>query len=271
MTGRTAGRSSRARGRCDTSRGEFGLVSRQHGMVIGYRASRRCRLVARPHAARSSSMYQITQLTGKNSPLSHAKRQRWSRRRAPHAVSEPTANQAAADRPSAQMPAALTPQHYRARAGCAARNIRVNPLRPAARLRPLICALTWPNSGRRKPGRPVQVPQDVPGAETGAEPQPRRRSQPGRRLRASQRLRMLPGPTQLPPPLVKSTIIGQQGVIQARHRPDDRVGEVIDLVCARAPRNAASAEKDHSLLSDDERELRQDAQSAVILGVALRA
>ena len=48
-------------------------------------------------------MYQITQLTGKNSPLSHAKRQRWPRRRAPQAVSEPTASQTVADRPSAQM------------------------------------------------------------------------------------------------------------------------------------------------------------------------
>ena len=62
-------------------------------------------------------MYQITQLKGKNSPLSHAKRQRWLRRRAPQAASEPTASQTAADRPSAQMPSALTPQHYRARAG----------------------------------------------------------------------------------------------------------------------------------------------------------
>jgi hypothetical protein len=62
-------------------------------------------------------MYQITQLKGKNSPLSHAKRQRWPRRRAPQAASEPTASQTAADRPSVQMPSALTPQHYRARAG----------------------------------------------------------------------------------------------------------------------------------------------------------
>jgi hypothetical protein len=82
-------------------------------MVIGYRASRRHRFVARPPAARSSTMYQITQLMGKNSPLSHAKR--WPRRRAPQAASEPTASQTAA-RPSVQMPAALTPQHYRARA-----------------------------------------------------------------------------------------------------------------------------------------------------------
>jgi len=86
-------------------------------MVIGYRASRRCRLVARAPAERSSTTYQITQLKGKNSPLSHAKRQRWLRRRAPQAASEPTASQTAADRPSAQMPSALTPQHYRARAG----------------------------------------------------------------------------------------------------------------------------------------------------------
>jgi len=78
---------------------------------IGYRASRRCRLVARAPAARSSTMYQVTQLRGKNSPLSHAKRQRWPRRRAPQAASEPTASQTAADRPSAQMPSALTPQH----------------------------------------------------------------------------------------------------------------------------------------------------------------
>ena len=82
-------------------------------MVIGYRASRRCRLVARAPAERSSTTYQITQLKGKNSPLSHAKRQRWPRRRAPQAASEPTASQTAADRPSAppptpQMPAALT-------------------------------------------------------------------------------------------------------------------------------------------------------------------
>jgi hypothetical protein len=34
-------------------------------------------------------------------------------------VSEPTASQTVADRPSAQMPATLTPQHYRARAGAA--------------------------------------------------------------------------------------------------------------------------------------------------------
>ena len=61
-------------------------------------------------------MYQITQLTGKNSPLSDATRQRWPRRRAPQAASEPTASQTAADRPSVHMPAALTPQHYRARA-----------------------------------------------------------------------------------------------------------------------------------------------------------
>ena len=89
-------------------------------MVIGYRASRRCRLVARASAARSSTMYQITQLRGKNSPLSHAKRQRWPRRRAPQAASEPTASQTAADRPSVQMPSALTPQLYGARAGGAA-------------------------------------------------------------------------------------------------------------------------------------------------------
>ena len=88
-------------------------------MVIGYRASRRPRLVARAPAARSWTMYQITQLKGKNSPLSHAKRQRWPRRRAPQAASEPTASQTA-DRPSVQMPAALTPQHYRAPAGGAA-------------------------------------------------------------------------------------------------------------------------------------------------------
>ena len=80
-------------------------------MVIGYSASRRCRLVARPPAARSSTMYQVTQLTGNNSPLSHAKRQRWPRRRAPRAVSEALANQAAAaDRPSVHMLAALTRQ-----------------------------------------------------------------------------------------------------------------------------------------------------------------
>ncbi len=65
-------------------------------------------------------MYQITQLKGKNSPVSHAKRQRWPRRRAPQAASEPTASQTAAARPSVHMPAALTPQHYRARAGGAA-------------------------------------------------------------------------------------------------------------------------------------------------------
>jgi hypothetical protein len=85
-------------------------------MVIGYRPSRRCRRVARPPAARSSTMYQVTQLNGKNSPLSDAKRQRWPLRRAPEVVSEPTASKAAA-RPSVQMPAALTPQHYRASAG----------------------------------------------------------------------------------------------------------------------------------------------------------
>jgi len=100
-------------------------------MVIGYRASRRFRLVARPPAARSSAIYQITQLKGKNSPLSHAKRQRWPRHSAPQAVSKPTNSQTgAATSPSVQMSAALTPQHYRARAGDAARNIRVNPARP---------------------------------------------------------------------------------------------------------------------------------------------
>jgi hypothetical protein len=86
-------------------------------MVIGYSASRRCRLVARPPAARSSTMYQVTQLTGNNSPLSHAKRQRWPRRRAPRAVSEPTASQATADRPSIQRLAALTRQTLASAAG----------------------------------------------------------------------------------------------------------------------------------------------------------
>jgi hypothetical protein len=84
-------------------------------MVIGYSASRRCRLVARPPAARSSTMYQVTQLTGNNSPLSHAKR--WPRRRAPRAVSEPTASQATADRPSIQRLAALTRQTLASAAG----------------------------------------------------------------------------------------------------------------------------------------------------------
>ena len=40
-------------------------------MMIGYNASRRCRLVARPPVPRSCTTYPITQLTGKNSPLSH--------------------------------------------------------------------------------------------------------------------------------------------------------------------------------------------------------
>jgi hypothetical protein len=90
--------------------------------VIGYRASRRCRLVARPPAARSSTTYQITQLKGKNSPLSHAKRQPWPRRRAPKAVSEPTASQTGDASSSVQMPAAITPQRYPAGPGSAAPN-----------------------------------------------------------------------------------------------------------------------------------------------------
>jgi hypothetical protein len=91
--------------------------------VIGYRASRRCRLVARPPAARSSTTYQITQLTGKNSPLSHAKRQPWPRRRAPKAVSEPAASQTGDASSSVQMPAAITSQHYPARPRSAAPRI----------------------------------------------------------------------------------------------------------------------------------------------------
>ena len=127
-------------------------------MAIGYRACRRCRLVARPPAARSSTMYQITQLKGKNSPLSHAKRQRWPRRRAPQAVSEPTASQAAADRPSIQMPTALTPQRYRARAGGAAPEHSSKSRQTSSGLPvPLACALTWPNSGQLAKGSAVPL------------------------------------------------------------------------------------------------------------------
>ena len=46
-------------------------------------------------------------------PRRATSRQRWPRRRAPHAASEPTANQTTSARPSVPMPAALTPQHYR--------------------------------------------------------------------------------------------------------------------------------------------------------------
>jgi hypothetical protein len=60
-------------------------------------------------------MYQITQLKGKNSPLSHARRKRWATAPGtPGGERSPPASQAAADRPSVQMPAALNPQHYRA-------------------------------------------------------------------------------------------------------------------------------------------------------------
>src|SRR5215472_2860225 len=77
---------------------------------------RRSCLVARPPAARSSTTYQITQVKGKNSPLSHAKRQRWPRRRAPEAVSDAIASQVAVGRPYTKMPKVSTPIRYRRRA-----------------------------------------------------------------------------------------------------------------------------------------------------------
>jgi hypothetical protein len=106
----------------DTAHGPEGPTPSTAPMP-GYKASRRCRLVARPPAARSSTTYQITQLKGKNNPLSHAKRQLWPRRRAPRAVSQPAASQTGDASSSVHMPAAITPQHYSAWLGGAAPRI----------------------------------------------------------------------------------------------------------------------------------------------------
>jgi hypothetical protein len=85
-------------------------------MATGYnKPCRRSCLVARPPAARSSTTYQIAQVKGKNSPLTHTKRQPWPRRRAPEAVTDAIASQAAADRPNVKLPKVPTPVSYRRR------------------------------------------------------------------------------------------------------------------------------------------------------------
>ncbi len=81
--------------------------------------------------------------------------------------------------------------------------------------------------------RAGQVAQDVPGAEARAEPHPRCRCQSGRRLGAGRRMWKLLELAELLLPLVKGAVVGEQGVVQAGHCPDDPVSEIVDLVCAR--------------------------------------
>ena len=71
------------------------------------------------------------------------------------------------------------------------------------------------------------------GAEAGAEPHPGRRCQARRGLAADGGFRHLLVIPQLTVPFVQRVVIRQERVIKARHRPDDRVAEVVKLACLR--------------------------------------